>query len=45
MQGWPSEMQKLRSAAVRGSAWKTFLHLGRPTPNIGRGSTVSGVKQ
>ena len=49
MQGWPSEMQK-RSAVVRGSTWwcvvvrgKLFSHLGRPTPNIGRGSTVSGV--
>ena len=27
----------------RGSTWKAFLHLG-PTPNIGRGSTVSGVE-
>ena len=32
MQGWLSEMQK------------RFLHLGRPTLNIGRGSAVSGVK-
>ena len=44
MQGWPSEMQKLRSAVVRGSTWKTFLHLGWSTPDIGRGSTVSGAK-
>ena len=36
MQGWPSEMQKLRSAVVRGSTWKTFLHLGWSTPDIGR---------
>ena len=43
MQGWPSEMQKLRSAVVRGGTWKIFSHLGRPTPNVGRGSTVPGV--